>query len=66
MTVAEQQRLKQLVKKAFIEVLQERPDLLRKPIMEAIEDAGLLRAMKSGLHSPAVNRQKIFQTLKRP
>lgn len=44
MTVAEERRLKGLLKSALTEVLEERGDLLRDAVRESFEDMALLRA----------------------
>ena len=48
MTATEERRLKGLLKSAVIEVLEERPDLLRGALAESLEDFALLRAIKAG------------------
>jgi len=65
MTVAEERRLKGILKHAVAEVLEERQDLLRDALRDCFEDVGLLRAVQDGEKSPLVSRNKIFQRLKR-
>ncbi len=43
--------LKEAVKAALVEVLDERQDLLREALSEALEDIGMLRAIEEGLKS---------------
>jgi hypothetical protein len=52
--------LKKRVKSALLEILDERPELLR----EALEDIGLGRAIQEGLKTPSVSREDVFSRLK--
>lgn len=53
------------MKTALIEVLQERQDLLREAITEALEDIGMIRAMDEGLKSEPATREEVFAVLRR-
>ena len=55
---------KRQVKSVLLEILQERPDLLR----EALEDIGLSRAIQEGRKTPPASRAEVFARLrgKRP
>ncbi|MSU63719.1 MAG: hypothetical protein EXS31_15185 [Pedosphaera sp.] len=53
--------LKRQVKSALLEILSERPDLLR----EALEDIGLGRAIQEGLKSGTATRSEVFARLQR-
>lgn len=44
----DEERLKEVVKSALVEVLEERKDLVREVIEEALEDAALARAIEEG------------------
>jgi hypothetical protein len=46
--LTDEQRLKEVVKSAIVEVLEERKDLVREVIEEALEDAALARAIEEG------------------
>lgn len=63
--VADDARLKKLLKEAVIEVLEERRDLLREAFSEAIEDIGMARAIEEGSHSPIVSRDEVFRVLRK-
>ena len=63
-TFPDEDRLKDLVKTAFREVLDERRDLLCKVLEEALEDVGLVRAIEEGERSNLVHRDKVFELLK--
>ncbi len=54
------QHLKDALKAAFIEVMQERPDLIRVVLEETLEDIALLRAIKEGEGSGEVSREEVF------
>ena len=53
-------RLKDLLKSAIVEVLEERKDLMRDAVDEALEDIALVRAIEEGLRSGKASRQEIF------
>lgn len=53
-------QLKEALKAAFIEVMQERPDLIRDVLEEALEDIGLIRAIKEGEQTEDVSREEVF------
>ena len=57
--------LKEAVKAALIEVLDERQDLLREALSEALEDIGMLRAIEEGLKSGPAARKEVFAALRR-
>jgi hypothetical protein len=65
MTAVEQRHLKELLKTAVAEVLEEHRDLLRDAIRESFEEMALLRATQLGEKSPIISRKKIFQRLER-
>ena len=66
-TVAlEENQLKSLLKSALVEVLEERRDLLRGLVDEAIEDIALARAVDEGESSPLVERAEVFRILGDP
>lgn len=61
--LTDEERLKQVVKSALVEVLEERKDLVREVIEEALEDAALARAIDEGDRTGIVNREEILRTL---
>ncbi|HXU35647.1 MAG TPA: hypothetical protein VN937_04740 [Blastocatellia bacterium] len=63
-TIAED-RLKEVLKAAVVEVLEERGDLVREIVEEALEDLALARAMEEGEDSEVVSRDQIFSLLER-
>ena len=61
--VIDDQTLKGLLKEALIEVLQERPGLLRDMLVDAVEDIGLARAIREGQDTPEVNKDAVLKAL---
>lgn len=57
------QHLKDALKAAFIEVMQERPDLMRDVLEETLEAIALTRAIKEGEGSGDVSREEVFALL---
>lgn len=62
-TIAED-RLKEVLKAAVVEVLEERGDLVRELVEEALEDLALARAIEEGEGSEVVGRDHVFSCLK--
>ena len=58
--IVEDQHLKNTLKAAFIEVMQERPDLIRDVLEETLEDIALVRAIQEGEGSGKVSREEVF------
>lgn len=56
-------RIKELFKSAILEVLEERSDLLREALAEAIEDLALVRAIEEGEGAETVSRDEVFTLL---
>jgi hypothetical protein len=56
-------RLKDVVKTAVLEVIEERRDWLADLLGEAFLDIGLGYAIQEGAQTPAVSRDEVFQAL---
>ncbi len=56
-------QLKDALKLALIEVLEERSDLLRDVLAEVMEDVALARAIQEGEGSETVSRDEVFRAL---
>jgi hypothetical protein len=54
-------QLKDALKLALIEVLEERSDLLRDVLAEVIEDVALVRAIQEGEASGPASRDEVFR-----
>ena len=55
--------LKDLLKQAILELVQERRDLLQDILVEALEDLALARAIEEGESTEVVSKAEIFQIL---
>ena len=56
-------RIKELIKPALVELLQERKDLLYNLVAEIVEDFALSQAIKEGEQTPKVSREKVIRAL---
>jgi hypothetical protein len=56
-------QLKDLIKTAIVEILQEQQEVFTDIIVEAIEDIALAKAIKEGETSETVDRESIFKIL---
>lgn len=56
-------QLKEAIKAALVEILQERRGLLYELITEAIEDIALTKAIDEGKDSEKITRDEIFSIL---
>lgn len=56
-------QLKDLIKAALVEVLEERQDLLHEAIAQALEDMALARAIAEGESSELIKREEVFSLL---
>ena len=57
------QHIKDLFKEALLELLQERRDLFSDILIEAIEDAGLVNAIREGEASYKVSKKEVMDIL---
>ncbi len=60
-----QDQLKNVIKTALVEVLEERQDLLHDAIEDAIEDVAFVRAIEEGEATELVQRKEVFKLLER-
>jgi putative heme iron utilization protein len=63
--LAEEAKLKKLLKAAVVEVLEQEPDLIREALAEAVEDLGMVRAIKEGFRSAPISREEVFRILRK-
>jgi hypothetical protein len=56
-------KLKDLLKTAIMEVLEERKDLVRDLLEEALEDIILVRAIEAGEQTGTASRDEVFKVL---
>lgn len=59
-------KLKELLKAAVVEVLEERRDLVSEAVAEAVEELALVRAIREGSQSGNVSRAGVFKALRAP
>jgi len=59
-TSIDETKLKDLLKSAVAEVLDERRELVKEIIEEAIEDLALVRAIDEGMSTDTVSRQEVL------
>jgi hypothetical protein len=62
-TPMNQDQLKDLIKSAVVEALEERRDLLREVVEEALEDVALARAIEEGESTELIERAEVFGIL---
>ncbi len=59
----DEEKLKDLLKIALVEALEENRDLVQDIVEEAMEDIALARAIEQGLGSESVSRDEVFTIL---
>ena len=62
-TQLDEGKLKQILKEALIEALEEKKDVFHELIVAAIEDIGLINAIREGQSTETVSKQEIFDIL---
>lgn len=62
-TQLDEGKLKQILKEALIEALEEKKDVFHELIVEAIEDIGLTNAIRQGQNTETVSKQEILDIL---
>ena len=62
-TQLDESKIKQIFKEALIEALEEKKDVFHELIAEAIEDIGLINAIREGQSTETINKQEIFDIL---
>ena len=64
-TIIDEDRLKTLLKSAVVEVLEERRELVRDLIAEALEDIAMARAIEEGAATGTVDPAEVYKILER-
>ena len=62
-TQLDESRLKQILKEALMEALEEKKDVFHELIVEAIEDIAMINAIREGQNTETVGKQEIFDIL---
>jgi len=60
---ADNGKLKEILKQAIIEAIEEKKELVHDLLIEALEDAAMIRAIQEGEESEAVSRDEVFSIL---
>jgi Asp-tRNA(Asn)/Glu-tRNA(Gln) amidotransferase C subunit len=58
-------RLKDVLKEAMLELLQERKDIFQEAFAEVLEEYALVRAIDEGLTTEKVSRDEVFAVLEK-
>lgn len=64
--LVDDKKLKDLMKQAIIEAIEEKKDMVQELLVEALEEVALIRAIKDGENSGLVDRNEIFGILAGP
>jgi hypothetical protein len=59
----EEAKLKELLKTALVEVLEERREFVKDIVEEAMEEIAMTRAIEEGLATEASSREEVFELL---
>ena len=62
-TLIDDSKLKQLLKEALIETIEEKRNIFHDLIVDAVEDIGILRAIQEGEYTETVSKQEVFNIL---
>jgi hypothetical protein len=62
-TSVDDDKLKQLLKEAFIEAIEEKRNVFYELIVDALEDIAMVRAIREGEQSKTVAKQEVFSIL---
>jgi len=63
LTSVDDDKLKQLLKEAFIEAIEEKRNVFYELIVDALEDIAMVRAIREGEQSETVAPQEVFSLL---
>ncbi len=61
--LTDEAKLKEALKAAIVEILEERKDLVREVLEEALQDVALSRAIEEGERSELVTRDEVLNAL---
>ena len=62
-TLIDDGKLKQLLKEALIEAIEEKRDLFYDLIVDAVEDIATVRAIQEGEDTETISKQEVFNIL---
>ena len=63
--ITDKAKLRKVVKAVVVGVLEERRDLVREALAEAVEDLGMIQAIKEGSRSARISRDEVFRILRK-
>jgi len=63
--IVDENKMKEIFKETFIELMKDKRELLHEIIVEAIEDIGMANAIKAGRKNKFVDEKKIVNILKK-
>ena len=63
--IVDENKMKEIFKETFIELMKDKRELLHEIIVEAIEDIGMANAIKAGRKNKFVDEKKIVDILKK-
>ena len=62
-TLIDDSKLKQLLKEAFIEAIEEKRNIFHDLIVDAVEDIAIVRAIQEGENTETVSKKEVFNLL---
>ena len=62
-TLIDDDKLKQLLKEALIEAIEEKRNLFYNLIVDAVEDIAIVRAIQEGENTETISKEEIFNIL---
>ncbi len=62
-TLIDDDKLKQLLREALIEAIEEKRDLFYDLIVDAVEDIATVRAIQEGEDTETISKQEVFNIL---
>ena len=62
-TLIDEGKLKELLKEALIEAIEEKRNIFYDLIVDALEDTAMVRAIQEGEHTETVSKKEVFKIL---
>jgi len=62
-TLIDDGKLKQLLKEAFVEAIEEKMNIFQDMIVDAVEDIAMVRSIQEGEDTETVSKQEVFNML---
>jgi hypothetical protein len=61
--LSDSDKLKEIIKQAIIEAMQEKKDVVHDLLLEAMEDLAIIHAIQKGEETAPASRQEVFDIL---